>query len=142
MSHNDSSEVKGLAKKPARTAMELVEFFCRIADEKKVENLVVLDVSQLTPIADFFIIGTCENPLHIDAVAEEMEFRAKHELGMLLRRSGEPSSNWVVLDAGDVIIHLFNPELRDYYDLETLWAAAEKWVWVDNALKAETTIAT
>jgi ribosome-associated protein len=101
-----------------------------------------LDVSRLTPIADFFVIGTCENPLHIDAVAEEMEFRAKHELGMLLRRTGEPISNWVVLDAGEVIIHLFNPELRDYYDLETLWAAAEKWVWVDNTLKPEVALTT
>lgn len=131
-----------MARKPTNTALELAEFFCKIADEKKVGDLVVLDVSQLTPITDFFLIGTCENPLHIDAVAEEMELRAKYELGMLLKRSGEPSSNWVVLDAGDVIIHLFNPELRDYYDLETLWAAAERWVWVNNALKAETTIAT
>jgi len=119
------------------TAFELANFFCRIANEKKVSDVVVLDVSRLTPIADFFVIGTCENQLHIDAVADEMEFRAKHELGMLLRRTGEPASNWVVLDAGDVIVHLFNPELRDYYDLETLWAAAGKWIWVDNALKAE-----
>jgi Uncharacterized homolog of plant Iojap protein len=71
-----------------------------------------------------------------------MEFRAKRELGMLLRRTGEPISNWVVLDAGEVIIHLFNPELRDYYDLETLWAAAEKWVWVDNTLKPEVALTT
>jgi len=134
--------VKVLAKRNERTAWELVEFFCRIADEKKVSNLVVLDVSRLTPIANFFVIGTCENPLHIDAVAEEMELRAKHELGMFLRRTGEPISNWVVLDAGEVIIHLFNPELRDYYDLETLWAAAERWVWVDNALKSEATLTT
>jgi ribosomal silencing factor RsfS len=46
------------------------------------------------------------------------------------------------LDAGEVIIHLFNPELRDYYDLETLWAAAEKWVWVDNTLKPEVALTT
>ncbi|MCX7642493.1 MAG: ribosome silencing factor [Armatimonadetes bacterium] len=131
-----------MAKRTAKTVLDLVEFFCQIADEKKVEDLVVLDVSQLTPITNFFVIGTCENPLHIDAVAEEMEFRAKRELGVLLKRSGEPSSNWVVLDAGEVVIHLFSPELRDYYDLETLWAAAERWVWVDNKLKAETTIAT
>ncbi|MGQ9461902.1 MAG: ribosome silencing factor [Candidatus Fervidibacter sp.] len=108
---------------------KLVEFFCQIAEEKKVSDLVVLDVSKLTPIADFFVIGTCENPLHIDSVAEEMEFRAKHQLAIPLRRIGEPNSNWVVLDAGEVVVHLFNPELRDYYDLESLWAAAEKWVW-------------
>lgn len=134
--------MNGLARETMKTALELAEFFCRIADEKKVADLVVLDVSRLTPITNFFVIGTCENPLHIEAVADEMEFKAKHELGMLLRRSGEPSSNWVVLDAGDVIIHLFNPELRDYYDLETLWAAADRWVWEDNTLKAETTVAT
>jgi ribosome-associated protein len=134
--------VNVLARKIEKTPWELVEFFCRIADGKKVNDLVVLEVSRLTPIADFFVIGTCENPLHIDAVAEEMEFRAKHELGMFLRRTGEPISNWVVLDAGEVIIHLFNPELRDYYDLETLWAAAEKWVWVDNTLKPEVALTT
>jgi ribosome-associated protein len=114
-----------------------VAFFCRIADEKKVGDVVVLQVSGLTPIADYFVIGTCENPLHIDAVAEEMELRAKQELGLFLRRSGEPRSNWVILDADDVIVHLFNPDLRDYYDLETLWAAAERWVWADGALRQE-----
>lgn len=124
------------------TAFELAEYFCQIADEKKVTEIVVLDVSRLTPIADFFVIGTCENPLHIDAVADEIEFRAKHELGILLKRTGEPSSNWVILDAGDVIFHLFNSELRDYYDLETLWASAGKWVWVNKDLKAEATIPT
>ena len=46
-----------------------MEFFCRIADEKKVSDVIVLEVSGLTPIADYFVIGTCENPLHIDAVA-------------------------------------------------------------------------
>ncbi len=134
------TEVRRLQQKPAVTAWEKVQFFCQIADEKKVSDLVVLDVSRLTPIADFFVIGTCENPLHIDAVADEMELRAKHELGLLLRRTGEPASNWVVLDAGDVIVHLFNPELRDYYDLETLWAAAEKWVWEGSALRAEASL--
>ncbi len=130
-----------MEKKPSLSAWEKAEFFCRIADEKKVTDLVVLDVSRLTPIAHYFIIGTCENALHLDAVADEMEYRAKRELGILLRRSGEPASNWIVLDADDVIIHLFNPELRDYYDLETLWAAAGRWVWVDNALRSETPIA-
>ncbi len=132
----------GLTQKPTLSAWEKVQFFCRIADEKKVSDVVVLDVSRLTPIAHFFLIGTCENPLHIDAVAEEMEFRAKHELGLLLRRTGEPASNWVVLDAGNVIIHLFNPELRDYYDLETLWATADRWVWDGSALRAEAVLTT
>ncbi len=121
----------------AVTAWEKAEFFCRIADEKKVSDVVVLDVADLTPIAHYFVIGTCENALHLDAVVDEMEFRAKRNLGLLLRRSGEPLSNWVVLDAGDVLVHLFNPELRYYYDLETLWAAAERWVYVDQMLKAE-----
>ncbi len=129
-------EVNNLLQK-VLTPFELAEYFCRIADEKKVSDIVVLDVSRLTPIADFFVIGTCENQLHIDAVADEMEFRAKYELGIFLKRTGEPASNWVILDAGDVIVHLFNPELRNYYDLETLWAAAEKWVWVENALRVE-----
>ncbi|MCS7192560.1 MAG: ribosome silencing factor [Armatimonadetes bacterium] len=121
----------------AMTTFELAEFFCRIADEKKVSEIVVLDVSRMTSIADFFIIGTCENQLHIDAVADEMQIRAKHELGIFLKRIGEPASNWVVLDAGAVVVHLFNPELRDYYDLESLWILAEKWLWIENALKAE-----
>ncbi|MCS7264498.1 MAG: ribosome silencing factor [Armatimonadetes bacterium] len=124
----------------AMTAFDLAEFFCQIADEKKVSEIVVLNVSPLTTIADFFVIGTCENQIHIEAVADEMEFRARHELGIFIRRTGEPASNWVVLDAGDVIVHLFNPELRDYYDLENLWAPSERWVWVDNALKAEETV--
>lgn len=131
------TEVNDLARKPVVTAWEKAEFFCRIADEKKVQDVVVLNVAELTPIANYFVIGTCENYLHIDAVVDEMKIRSKQELGILLRHSGEPRSNWVVLDADDVIIHLFNPDLRDYYDLETLWATAEQWVCSDGTLKAE-----
>ncbi|GBC99130.1 Ribosomal silencing factor RsfS [bacterium HR17] len=120
------------------TARDKAEFFCRIADAKKVSDIVVLEVKGLTPIADYFVLGTCENALHIEAVAEEMELRAKHDLGIIVRRSGEARSNWVVLDADEVLVHLFNPDLRDYYDLETLWAAAPRSAWIEGALRAET----
>ncbi len=92
------------------------------ADEKQAEQLVLLDVSELLVLVDLFLIATARTDRHLKAVAEEIERRLSEEHGLKpLRREGLPESGWYLLDFGDVVCHLFNPEQREFYALERLW---------------------
>ncbi|HID05666.1 MAG TPA: ribosome silencing factor [Armatimonadetes bacterium] len=106
------------------SAWELMLDICRIADDKRGRDIAVLDLSHLLPITDYFVIITCENPIHIQALVEELEQQVKERWGIITLREGEPESRWVILDCGDVIVHLFDEALRRYYDLEGLWGDA------------------
>ncbi len=129
-------EGKGVIKgvEPKASGLERVRFFCQIAEEKKVTDIVVLYVGPATPITDYFVIGTCENTIHLDAVCDEMERRTKKELSEVARRSGTAESRWVLLDADSVIVHLFTSDLREFYDLEGLWGMAERWRFEEGQL--------
>jgi ribosome-associated protein len=108
---------------------ELVTDVCKIAYEKGGNEIVVMEIARLLPIATHFVLITCENPIHIRAMADELEERLETEWGIRVTREGEPESRWVILDCGDIIIHLFDAELRRYYDLEGLWADAPMLRW-------------
>ena len=102
---------------------------CTVADERKARDIVALDVSPLTTIADTFIICTCENSIHIRTLMNEIELKAKNELGCHLRREGTPETNWVVLSDKDIVCHLMDQGLREYYDLEGIWHEAPNLPW-------------
>ncbi|MCS7253335.1 MAG: ribosome silencing factor [Armatimonadetes bacterium] len=116
---------------------ELVLDICRIADEKRGNEILVMEIAHLLPIASYFVVVTCENPIHIDALASELEERIENKWNIRVRREGEPQSRWVILDFGDVIVHLFDNELRQYYDLEGLWADAPMMKWDGKLTKWE-----
>ena len=91
---------------------------------KKAERLVALDVSALTSIADVFVIATGTSDRHAraiaDAVVEEASRRGRQVLGV----EGYEDARWLLIDLGDVIVHVFLPEVREAYDLERLWSDA------------------
>ena len=105
---------------------QTLDFAHRIVEAleaKKGEDILVLDISDLTPIAECFVL--CSGPT--DRVIETLRdaaLDAAEELGFPGRVEGEPFSGWVLIDFGDLILHLFTPEVRRYYDLEGLWAKA------------------
>jgi ribosome-associated protein len=96
--------------------------------EKKVVAPVVLDISRLTSIADYFIIATGTSSRHVQALADEVE----RQLGLLKTYprhiEGYADGQWILMDYGDFIVHLFTPEQRDFYSLERLWSDAGKLV--------------
>ncbi len=95
-----------------------------IAD-KKGEDILLLDVSDLVVVTDVFVIATGTSNRHVKTLVEEVELQLKHGLERrVLRREGEDFGKWVLLDYGDVIVHVFDRETRDYYELERLWADA------------------
>jgi ribosome-associated protein len=87
------------------------------------EDILLLDIRNAASFADYFVIGTAGSERQLDAVLTEIDKRlGKEEKLRPMGREGEPASGWVLLDYGDVIVHLFAPEQRTYYDLEGLWA--------------------
>jgi ribosome-associated protein len=87
------------------------------------EDILLLDIRNSASFADYFVIGTATSQRQLDAILTEIDKRlAKTEKLRPMGISGEAESGWVLLDYGDVIVHLFGPEERAYYDLEGLWA--------------------
>lgn len=87
---------------------------------------MLLDVSGLIVLTDVFIIATGTSRRHVITLAEETEIQLKAERRRPLRREGMDDGTWVLLDYGDVIVHVFDEETRAYYDLERLWADAPR----------------
>lgn len=94
------------------------------AETKLAQAVVVLDIQEHTPIADFFVIASGTNRVHIKAITEAVEERLEAEGARLARAEGQEDTGWVLLDYGDVVVHIFHPREREYYRLEHLWGDA------------------
>ena len=93
-------------------------------DAKKGENVVLLDLSGLLVVTDVFLVASGTSNRHVKALVDDAE-EALRAIGRRpIRREGTDFGEWVLLDYGDLVIHVFDPETRDYYDLERLWADA------------------
>jgi ribosome-associated protein len=102
----------------------------RAAASKQAQDIVVLDVSRLIVITDHFVICTATSSRQIRTVVEEIERALKEQLGVKpARREGEGDAGWWLLDYIDVVVHVFGPEERAYYDLERLWRDAPRLDW-------------
>lgn len=110
-----------------------LDAFVKAALERKALNLVVLDISRLTSIADAFIICSGRSNRQVAAIAEFIHFELKKQGIKPLSIEGIQAGHWVVLDYGHVIIHVFHQPVRKFYDLEGLWIDAEKIFTADMA---------
>ena len=98
----------------------------RIADDKKAEDITILDLRNITTLTDSFVICSVTNNRQARAIAQEIEGKlAKHGL-RLDHIEGYPDSNWILMDYTDLVIHIFTKETREYYDLEHLWGDAPR----------------
>lgn len=94
-------------------------------DDDKAENVVTIDLGGRSSIADWIVIANGRSQRHVSAIAEHLARRLK-EAGYGTRPvDGMESGDWVLVDAGDVIVHIFRPEVRAYYDLEGMWSVGE-----------------
>jgi ribosome-associated protein len=103
------------------TALELAQLAATAADSKQAENLVALDVSGPLPLADVFLLASGRNERNVTAIAEEIQDRLAEHGTKVLRREGLSEARWVLLDFGDLVVHVFHEEDRMYYSLERLW---------------------
>jgi ribosome-associated protein len=105
----------------------LAQRLAQIADSKKAEQIVVLDMRELVSYTDFLVICTARSERQAAAIVDEVRFRMKKDEGRLPGGlEGEGSAGWVVLDYLDSVLHVFTPEARDRYRLEELWREAPR----------------
>ena len=97
----------------------------RAIDEKKGTDIVIQDVSKLLNVTDYFVIATGANNRRVDAIAEEVEDKLREQCGIKpISREGKDELEWVLLDYGCIVVHVFQPASRDFYRLEQLWEEA------------------
>lgn len=104
----------------------LAEMLVSVAEDKKAWDPVIVDLRGKTTVVDFFVICDGETDRQLRAIADAMVERAREEGIRPLSVSGYEEATWILLDFDSVLAHVFLPGERAYYDLETLWAAAEK----------------
>ena len=100
---------------------ELALHAARILDEKGANEIMILEVAHLTSITDYFVIANGRNIQSVRSLAEDLEDRLKEEGAEPRRKEGERESRWIVLDYAHVIVHIFHPDERRYYNIERLW---------------------
>lgn len=105
--------------------LELAHDIVDALEEKKGEDILLMDLQQIADFTDYFVLCTGTSDRMLDALAEAVleEIHKKHRKKG--RREGDARDGWVLLDFGDVIVHLFAPEQRNYYRLEELWSAGK-----------------
>lgn len=105
--------------------VELARLLVDLASDKKGEDIVLLDMRPVSPMTDYFVILSGNSGRQLKAILEHMEQEAKeHHNIRPWRVEGEADNGWVLIDYGDVVVHAFLPEKREYYDLEGLWRDA------------------
>jgi ribosome-associated protein len=103
----------------------------KVCDDLRGKDTVVLDLTRVTPLFDYFVISTGNSRRQLHAIAEEVQKTLKTRGSQRLSLEGWESSKWIVEDFGDVVIHLFTEEARGLYDLENLWGDAPRIDWAD-----------
>lgn len=101
----------------------------RVAVENKARHVAVLDLRAITPLYDFFVLATGASRRQIHTITEEIDASMREQGDVRLSVEGYEASTWVVQDYGDVMVHVFNPQTRDYYAIEDLYADAPRIDW-------------
>ena len=106
--------------------LDLTKKIAEILDGKKAQDLTILSVKGISPIADYFIIATGTSHTHINALAEYVEKGMRDEGVTIRHREGKLQGGWLLLDFRDIIVHIFNDDLRKYYSIERIWSDAPR----------------
>lgn len=115
--------------RPIPDALQRACLVAKTATDNKAENVVVLDLSGVTTEFDYFVIATGASRRQVHTIVEEADAALRAVGDERIGLEGYESSKWVVQDYGDVLVHVFDPQTREYYKLEDLWSDAEKIDW-------------
>jgi ribosome-associated protein len=111
-------------------ARRLATVAARAADDKGAEDVVILEVGDVLVVADEFVVASAANDRQVKAIVDEIERRvADAGLSKPFRIEGRDERRWVLLDYGDVVVHVFLQEAREFYELERLWADVPRLEW-------------
>ncbi|MBN1805169.1 MAG: ribosome silencing factor [Sedimentisphaerales bacterium] len=120
------TKVKKQKKKVSNPAKEFALAAAKVALERHCSDIVVLDLSGKSPATDYFVIATGTSDRQMRTVADEISAEARKRNYQRFGRAGYEQARWILLDFVDVVIHIFDGEYRNYYDLELLWGDAER----------------
>jgi ribosome-associated protein len=129
LSHSDPATglPVGPRPKPAaaaaegHTSEELLALVLKSVDDDKAEEIVQIDLRGRSDVADYMVICSGRSSRQVASISEKLADRLKQELRIHVRMEGKETGDWVLIDAGDVIVHVFRPEVRDFYQLEKMW---------------------
>ena len=108
----------------------LARLIARTADAKKGDDIVVLDVGEVLAIAGWFVIASASNSRLVESLAGDIEAAAKAELERSpVRTEGHREKQWILIDYGDVVVHVFHKDLRDFYEIERLYGDVPRLNW-------------
>lgn len=91
-------------------------------DDAKAENIVAIDLRGKSSMGDFMVIATGRSDRHVSAIADQISKKFKEQGETRVRVEGQPQCDWVLIDTGDIIVHVFRPEVREFYNLEKMWS--------------------
>jgi ribosome-associated protein len=114
---------------PLPSALSRACLAAKVAADNKGSDILVLDLRAITPLFDFFVIATGTSRRQVHTITEEVDAALRAVGDTRAGIQGYEASKWVVQDYGDVLVHVFDPDTRDYYRLEELWADAKKIDW-------------
>ncbi len=108
-----------------QSPLDVLEYVIKAADSKKAEDIIALDMTNVSLLADYFVVLHASNDRQLNAISESILDAAEQNKQPVKRVEGKDNAKWILIDLGDVIIHLFNQEERDLYKLERLWSDAD-----------------
>lgn len=111
------------------TGIELATMAAKLVDEKQGQDILVYDLRGISDVADYFVIATVLSKAQARAIVGFLDKEFKERGVKRVGREGDRDSAWTLMDFGDTVIHIFSPELRSYYSLESLWGDAPQLDW-------------
>ena len=129
MAITQSSRAGNPAGRPQRS-LQVAAAAAQVAQDNRGQDIVLLDLRELTPVFDYFLVVTGTSSRQLHAIAEEIDQTLKEKFGeKRLGMEGYVAGNWILLDYGDIVVHLFDPKAREYYALDQLWSDARRVNW-------------
>lgn len=118
------------------TPQDLKALIEKSLDSDKALDIVTVDLHDQTALADYMIIASGTSSRHVGALANKLKKSLEEAHVKNIKIEGLPAADWVIIDAGDIIVHLFRPEVRDFYNIEKMWCAYQPFDIVSNGVHA------
>ncbi len=100
---------------------QMLDFILNSLQGDKADDIISIDLRDKSEMADYMVVASGRSSRRVSAISEKLALRLKQDLGLLCRMEGKQASDWVLMDCGDVIVHIFRPEVREFYQLEKMW---------------------
>ena len=102
-------------------SMSMLDLVLNSLQDDKAEDIVTIELQGKSQIADYMVVASGRSTRQVSAIAEKLSDRLKQNMGVIARMEGKAAGDWVLLDTGDIIVHVFRPEVREFYQLEKMW---------------------